>query len=213
MISREKLFEAIGKVKGAPKRKFSQSIDLTVNLKDLDLSKPENRINEEVLLPHGVGEPLKVAVFGAGELARLAREAGADLVIGREELGALQVERKRAKKIAEEYHTFLAQADFMPLIGKQLGPVLGPREKMPKPISPTADPRPLIERYRRTVFLRARDQPVLHVLVGKEEMPDEQLADNIEAVLGVLERKLERGLRHVDSIVLKKTMGEPVRVG
>lgn len=213
MIPREKLLEAIGKVKAAQKRKFSQSIDLTISLKDLDLSKPENRISEEVSLPHGVGEPPKIGVFAEGELARKAREAGADLVLGREELGALQVERKRAKKLADKCHAFLAQADLMPLIGKQLGPVLGPRGRMPKPVPPTADPRPLIERYRRTAFLRAREQPVLHVRVGREDMSDEQIADNVQAVLGVLERKLERGLHHVGSIVLKTTMGKPVRVG
>ena len=213
MIPREKLLEAVKKAKETPKRRFSQSIDLTINLKDLDMSKPENRISEEVLLPHGVGEPLKVVVFAEGELAKRSRDAGADLVIGREELEALRVERKRAKRVAEEYHALLAQADLMPLIGKLLGPVLGPRGKMPKPVPPTADPRPLIERYRKTVFLRARDQPVLHLRVGVDEMLDEQLADNIQAVLEVLERRLERGLYHVDSIVLKTTMGKPVRMG
>jgi large subunit ribosomal protein L1 len=134
------------------------------------------------------------------------------LVLGREDIEALGKNRKRAKRIVEEHHFFIAQADFMPLIGKSLGPVLGPRGKMPKPVPPTANLKPLVERCRRTVRVRAREQPTIHVPIGVENMADEQLAENISAVLDAVEGKLEKGKRQIKSVQIKTTMGKPVKI-
>jgi len=212
-ISRENVLKALKQMREVgEKRKFTQSVDLMIGLKDIDLKKTESRIAEEVVLPHGVGKPRKVAMFAEGELARRARDAGVDLLLGREDIDGLQKDRKRAKQVADGYDSFIAQADLMPSIGKQLGPVLGPRAKIPKPVPPTADPRPIIERYRKTVRIRTREQPTLHVPVGVEGMTDEQLAENIQAVLDVIERKLERGFHQVGSLHVKTTMGKSVRI-
>jgi len=212
-ISRENVLKALKQMREvSEKRKFAQSVDLMIGLKDVDLKKTESRIAEEVVLPHGVGKPRKVAMFAEGELARRARDAGVDLLLGREDIDGLQKDRKRAKQVADGYDSFIAQADLMPSIGKQLGPVLGPRAKIPKPVPPTADPRPIIERYRKTVRIRTREQPTLHVPVGVEGMTDEQLAENIQAVLDVIERKLERGFHQVGSLHVKTTMGKSVRI-
>jgi len=212
-ISRENVLKALKQMREvSEKRKFAQSVDLMIGLKDIDLKKTESRIAEEVVLPHGVGKPRKVAMFAEGELARRARDAGVDLLLGREDIDGLQKDRKRAKQVADGYDSFIAQADLMPSIGKQLGPVLGPRAKIPKPVPPTADPRLIIERYRKTVRIRTREQPTLHVPVGVEGMTDEQLAENIQAVLDVIERKLERGFHQVGSLHVKTTMGKSVRI-
>lgn len=212
-ITREKVLEAVKKARGAAgKRNFVQSIDLALSFKNLDLSKPENRITAEVPLPHGTGKPQKVVMFAEGELARKASEAAADLVIGRKEIEALAGDRKKAKEVVEAHDSFLAQADMMPFIGKQLGPVLGPRGKMPKPIPPSANPRPLIERFRGIVRINVRSQPVVHLLVGREDMPEEQLADNVEAILRMVESRLPRGFQQLRAAYLKATMGKPVKV-
>jgi len=212
-ISRGNVLKALKQMREvSEKRKFAQSVDLMIGLKDIDLKKTESRIAEEVVLPHGVGKPRKVAMFAEGELARRARDAGVDLLLGREDIDGLQKDRKRAKQVADGYDSFIAQADLMPSIGKQLGPVLGPRAKIPKPVPPTADPRLIIERYRKTVRIRTREQPTLHVPVGVEGMTDEQLAENIQAVLDVIERKLERGFHQVGSLHVKTTMGKSVRI-
>ncbi len=212
-ISRENVLKALKQMREVDeKRKFTQSVDLMIGLKDIDLKKTESRIAEEVVLPHGVGKPRKVVMFAGGELARRARDAGVDLLLGHEDIDGLQKDRKRAKQVANEYDSFIAQADLMPSIGKQLGSVLGPRAKIPKPVPPTADPRPIIERCQRTVRIRTREQPTLHVPVGVESMTDEQLAENIQAVLDVIERKLERGLHQVGSLHVKTTMGKSVRI-
>ena len=213
-ISRENLLEAFKRMReNSKKRNFVQSVELMIGLKDIDLKKPENRISEDVILPHGTGKKRKVAIFAEGELARRARDAGVDLLLERKDIGELQKDRRRAKQVADEYHSFIAQADFMPLIGKQLGPVLGPRGKIPKPVPPTADPRPIVERCRKTVRIRVREQPTLHVPIGTENMTDEQLAENALAVLDALERKLEKGTHQIGSVHIKTTMGKAVEIG
>jgi len=212
-VSRENVLKALKQMREVgEKRKFAQSVDLMISLKDVDLKKTESRISEEVVLPHGVGKPRKVAMFAEGELARKARDAGVDLILGRGDIDGLQKDRKRAKQVADGYDSFIAQADMMPSIGKQLGPVLGPRAKVPKPVTPTADPKPIIERSRKIVRIRTREQPTLHVLVGAESMTDEQLAENIRAVLDVIEHKLERGFHQVGSLHIKTTMGKSVKI-
>ena len=208
----ESVLKAIKQLREAgPKRKFEQSVDLSITLEGIDPKKPEGRIVEEVALPHPA-EPRKVAVFAEGELARKAREAGADLVMGRGDIEALLKERKRAKKLAAEHDFSIAQADLMVLIGKALGPVLGPKGKMPKPVPPTADPKPLIERLRKTVRVITKDQPVLHAKIGVESMSDEQLAANAGAVLDAVRHKLEEGPGKIGAAYLKTTMGKPVRL-
>lgn len=211
-VSSENLLKAIKAMReNSPQRKFAQGVDLSINLRDIDPKKPEGRIDLDITLPHEVGKPHKVCIFGEGELARRARDAGADLVLGRADIESLKRERKRAKKLAEEFHFFLAQADLMVSIGKALGPVLGPRGKMPKPIQPTTDPKPLVGNLKKTLKVRTKDQPTLHAHIGVENMGDEELAVNARAVLDAIEHRLE-GLSKVRSIQLKTTMGKPVRV-
>ncbi len=212
MVSAEKLVEAVRAAREASKkRNFVQSFDLAVNLRDIDMSKPENRLNEEVVLPGGRGKPVRVGVIAGDELAMAAKEH-ADLLITKEELQELAKDRKKAKKVAESADFFIAQADLMPLVGRVLGPILGPRGKMPKPVPPNAPLQNIIARLRNTVRLRTKDKPVLHVAVGTEEMKDEDVAKNIEAVLTHLERKLDAGMGGIKSIYLKTTMGQSVKV-
>ena len=211
MFKTDDVLKAIKEAKEKQKKRgFTQSIDLAINL-GIDASKPENRLNEEVILPAGRGREIKVAVVAEGELALQAKKV-ADRVITREELSELAKDKKEAKKLAKEYEFFIAQADMMPLVGKTLGTVLGPRGKMPKPVPANADIAPLVERLRRTVRIRTKDKPVLHVGVGTEDMDEAKVAQNVEAVMRLLERKLEKGYDDIKSVYLKTTMGPSVKV-
>ena len=193
------------------KRKFKQSVDLVINLKDVDMSKPANRIDEEIQLPKGRGKKAKIGVFATGEMALKAKEV-ADTVIKPEDLEEITKDAKEAKKIAEEHDFFLAESPLMPTIGKSLGRILAPRGKMPKPLPPDADIAPQVEKLRDTVRIRSRDKVTFHCMVGNEEMGAEELADNIDAVLKAVEGKLERGKMSIKSAYVKTTMGSPVRV-
>ena len=210
---KQEILEAVKKAKDESKpRNFTQSVDVVINIKDLDVKKPENRIDEEVFLPKGRGKEVKIAFIADGELAVQAKNAGADLVITKSELEDMGKNRKDAKKIANQYNFFVAQADLMPLVGRFLGPVLGPRKKMPKPVPANAKPDPILERLKSTVKIRIKDQPVIQAMVGSHEMEDEMIAENIEAVLGILDRNLEKGRNQIKSMYVKTSMGPVVRV-
>lgn len=193
------------------KRSFVQSIDLIVNLKDIDPKKPESRIQELIDLPHA-GEENRICVFASGEMALKARRAGADLVMERSDLETLMGDKKRQRALARAYDFFIAEAPLMPLVGRVLGTTLGPRGRMPTPVPPTASVKEHIERHRKMVLIRLRGQPVLQCSVGTEDMPDEQIAENLQAIISRIERRLKRGIKNIRSIWLKTTMGPPVRV-
>jgi large subunit ribosomal protein L1 len=213
VLSKETILRGIKQMREqSKKRGFEQSVDLSVTIGGLDPKKPESRISVEVALPHGVGEPKRILVFGEGELARLARNAGADLVMNRAEVEALQGNRKRIKKLADAHDFTMAQTDYMVLIGKVFGPVFGPRGMMPKPLPPTANPAPLLERLRKTVRLTARSQLGLHTKIGRESMTDDQLAENAVAVLEGVDRKVTGIGGEVKAVYLKTTMGKPIKL-
>ena len=205
--------EAVKKVLEESKpRNFTQSIDVVITIKDLDVNKPENRLDEEVLLPNGRGKDVKVAFIADGELAYQAEQAGADLVINQEKLEELGKNRAEAKKLANSVDFFVAQADLMPTVGRFLGPVLGPRKKMPKPVPASADPNVILGRLKSTVKIRVKDQPIIQTIVGSEEMTPEQVSENVDAIMDVLNRNLEQGSKQIKAMYLKTTMGPAIRV-
>lgn len=194
------------------KRKFAQSIDLVVKLREVDLKKPENRINETIALPNATERTQKICVIATGDLATKAKAAGADMLIGRQEIDALGKDKKGARKLAQDYDFFIAEAPLMPLVGRSLGTFLGPRGKMPTPVPPNAAIDQVIAGHRKMVRIRMREQPVLQCRVGTETMPDEKLVENIQAVVSRVEQKLERGFKNIAEILIKATMSKPVKI-
>ena len=209
----QEIIDAVKEAKEQAKpRNFTQSIDVIINLKDLDFRKPENRFSEEVALPNGRGKEIKIGVIADGELALAAKNAGVDVVISKEDLQEFGKDIKAAKKVVNSVDSFIAQADMMPLVGRFLGRILGPRNKMPKPVPASARIEPLLERTQATIKVGVKQQPSIQILVGTQDMDDEKLAENIEAVLAVLDRNLEKGRNQIKSMYIKATMGSVVRV-
>jgi large subunit ribosomal protein L1 len=207
------LIESVKQAKSkAEKRKFAQSIELIINLREIDMKKPESKIQESIELPHPVGKQNKVCVIASGELALKAKRAGADLVVERAELEALGSDKKKQKTLVNEYEYFISEAPLMPTVGRVLGAVLGPKGRMPTPVPPNVDIASAIEKQRKIVQIRLRSQPILQCRIGTEEMTDEQIAENIETVIRRLEGKLKRGLRNIRSIVIKTAMGPPIKL-
>lgn len=212
-LNTKNLLAAVKEVKSkATERKFSQSIDLAINLQNIDMKKPEGKIQERVELPNSVGKELKICVIATGEMALKAKRAGASLVIERAALEALVGDKKKQKDIAKNYDIFIAEAPMMPLVGKTLGASLGPRGKMPTPVPPNANIEDQIERHRKIVFVRTRGQPVLQCRVGNEDMADKEIAENVQAVVRRIEGKLKRGIKNFKSVYLKTSMGSAVKV-
>jgi large subunit ribosomal protein L1 len=199
-------------IESAPKRKFTESVDLIVNLKNVDLSQPKNRITESIILPNGRGKATKIGVFARGDLAIKSQSGGADLIISPEDLDKMSGDKKLIRTTTKDIDFFVAEAPMMPSIGKSFGPILGPKGKMPDPIPSSADPTAIIRRLKNTVKVRTKDKPTFHALVGNLSMSAEDIAANIEALLNTVESKLANGSQNIASVYVKTTMGPAVRL-
>ncbi len=198
-------------LESAKKRNFTETVELAINLKDVDLSIPKNRIADDIILPHGRGRAIRICVIGGGELVQKAKSV-ADVVMTADELQTIADDKKQAKKLANSIDYFIAEAPMMAVVGKRLGTVLGPRGKMPKPIPPGADPTGMINGLRNTVSVRTKDRITFHTPVGTANMSVEDLADNIDAILKRVELKLEKGRMNIASSYVKTTMGPSERL-
>ncbi|TFG10414.1 50S ribosomal protein L1 [Candidatus Thorarchaeota archaeon] len=214
-FNQDSIKEAVSEAREKGKERginFEQSFDLAVNFrsKEMDVSKPENRFNQELVLPNRLYPPSKVCAFGDGEFADNAKEAGVDNVVSKDEIPTIGEEKKERKILAKSYDFFIAATDSMPLVGRYLGQVLGSRGKMPRPFPPQADLGGVVEQYQRTVRIKMRNTPTFHVKVGHETMDDAEIAENIEAILSFVDSKGHT--EKVGSVVVKTTMGPPIEV-
>jgi len=212
-LETKNVLESIKEAKDkSKKRKFAQSIELIINLRDIDPKKSEEKIQEIIELPHPAGKENRICVIASGEMALKAKRAKTDLVIERGELEAMMGDKEKQKGLAESYEFFIAEAPLMPLVGKILGAILGPKGKMPTPVPPTADIAEHVKRHRKMIFLRTRGQPILQCRVGVETMSDDQIAENVQAVIKRVEAKLKKGVKNIRSVSLKATMGPSIKV-
>lgn len=212
-LDEKNLLQTIKDVKEkSKKRTFVQSIELIISLRDIDPKKPEGKIQELIELPNSTGKENKVCVIASGEMALKAKKANADLVLKKTELQALAGDKKRQKELATTYDFFIAEAPLMPLVGRVLGATLGPKGKMPTPVPPTANIAEHMKKHQKMVFIRVRGQPVLQCRVGTENMADNKIAENSQAVIGRVEGKLKRGIKNIRSIHLKTSMGSPIKM-
>jgi large subunit ribosomal protein L1 len=212
LMDRKKIIEAVKEaLEKAPERKFLESVELAVNLRDLDLSNPKNRLTEEIILPKGRGKIVTVGVFASPEMAVKAKDV-ADRVIMSEDISKMTDEKAETKKMVEGTDFFVAEAPLMAMVGKNLGVILGPRGKMPRPVPPGSDPGPVIETLRKTVKIRTRDRRTFHVAAGTRQMTPEDISDNIMAILNRIQSKLERGLMNIHSVYVKTSMGPAIKL-
>ncbi len=201
MNSKEAIQEAI---EDSPKRSFTQTVEIAINFKDIDLSDQENKIKLDVILPNGLGKEKKICAIGTDEL-----KAKVDVpkFISEDELE--DMEQDEAKKLAKEYDAFISEPSLMALVGKKMGQALGPRGKMPQPVPPAADAEPILNKLKRRVQVRTKgdDMPVVHAPVGTEEMTADDLTENTEAVVSSVKEDLPHKEKNIKSVYVKTTMG------
>lgn len=206
----ESIKEAVERALSTGKpRGFRQSVELIVSLRDVDLKSPEGRLREIVYLPHGLGKDPTICVVADGDMALKARELGVR-VYTREDLSGLAGDKKAAKRVGQTCDWVLVKADLMGLAGRILGPALGPRGKAPVPIPPNANIADVVNRFRRAVWVRLRNQPQVMCKVGSEDMDPREIAENIATVLGALEAKI--GGHKISKVYIKRTMSPPVQL-
>ncbi len=188
-------------------RNFDESIDMIINFRDLDLSDPNNRVNEDLKLPNKADEDTKVAVIGDS-----LNDEAADRKVSEDELEEMFDNPNEAKQLAEEFSFLIAEAPLMPKIGQHLGQVFGPRNMMPDPTPPGSDPTETIEDLRNTIRITVKDQPLLQVKVGMENHDINAVSRNASSVLNFVEEHLPKGDNNIKNVMIKTTMGPTVEV-
>lgn len=190
-------------------RKFSQSMEMIVNFRGIDFTKAENRLNLDILLPKGKGKEQKVVVFGDGQVALEAKNAGANEVIDNAGVTKMAADKKKVKELAKQSE-FIAQPNMMVNIGKALGQVLGAKGKLPRPI--VGSVKDSIEQAKRRVRMASKGKylPVSQCIIGSETMAAEDMAENFESVYEKVKAKVTEP--NIKSIFVKLSMGKPVKV-
>ncbi len=204
--------KALAEIKAQPKRKFTQSYDLIINLKNLELK--SNPVDLFVTLPFPKGKSVKIAAFVDQELVDQATKF-CDLVIKESEF--TKYDKKAAKKLGEQYNYFIAQASLMPKIAANFGKVLGVKGKMPNPklgcvIPPNANVEALVKKLKHTVRLQAKKGLNLQCLVGKEDQAEDQVIENILTAYNAVIKHLPNEIQNIKNVALKLSMSNPVKI-
>jgi len=195
------------------KRNFSQSIDLIITLRDIDMNK-QGKIEEFVRLPSGKTKKAKICALVGNESEAGAKAA--DKVILSSNFEKWKKPRE-IKKLAREFDYFIAQADMMPQIAQVFGRYFGPIDRMPSPragaiVPPKANLEPIVTKLRDTVRLVANKAPVFQCSIGYEDQKDGELAANILKVVDSIEHVLPNGRHNLGKVYVKSTMSKKVNL-
>lgn len=208
--------QALGRCRQeSKKRKFRQSVELYVNFTGVDFSKSQNRIDVSVSLPFSTGKgETKVLVFAKDKQFISELKGKATRIIAENEIET--IDKKQAAKLADEFDLILAEGPVMLTVGKFLGQQLAPKGKLPKPIQANL---PSFETALKNVKgsirvsnKKGKFMPMVHALIGHEEMNDKDLAQNAFAIYNSLVNVLPAKQQNIKSMVLKMSMGKPQRV-
>ena len=212
MVNESQLVDVIKQAKESDKdRKFKQSVEMIMVLKDVDVKKGF-AISETVQLPKKTTIPASVCIMASGDMGTKAKKVKADMVMNEDELIALSADKKKSKKLINKYDFFLADTKLMPIVGKKLGQLLGPRGKMPTPVPFNAPIESFLERFRSSIKIRAKGSLSMSCRIGEESMDDADLAANANAVATTIEKTLPNGSKNVKKIMFKTTMGKAIKV-
>ena len=187
-------------------RKFKQSLELIMVFKDIDVKKGFS-INETIQLPK-TNSPAAICVMASGDMGLKAKNAKADKVIDNDELTRLAANKRESRKLINSFDFFLADTKLMPVVGKVLGQLLGPRGKMPTPVPFNAPIDAFLERFRSSIRVRVKNSMSMSCKIGDESMEDADLAINAHAILSGIEKKLPNGDKNIRKVLIKTTMGK-----
>lgn len=211
------LKQAIAGIKSAEsKRKFKQTVDIIINLRGLDLKNPSHQVEFFLQLPKFKGKHAKICGLVGAELYEQAQEK-LDGAVRQSDFEEYQKDKKKAKKLAEDFDFFVAQANIMPKVAAAFGRVLGPKGKMPNPkagcvVPPNANLEQIHAKLQQTVKISAKKSPLVQTMVGKEDASEEDIMENIRHIYTNLVHHLPQGENNIKSMFIKLTMGKPIKV-
>ena len=200
----------------APKRKFTQTIELMINFTGLDMKKPANQVNVKVVLPVPTGKGSgKVAVFAKTDELMDSVKGKVDKVIDDKEIEALSKDRAKVTELLG-YDALFAEGPCMLTVAKFLGQQLAPKGKMPKPIISAGLFEEALAKARTQITVsnkKGKFMPVVHSVIGKEGMKDEDMAENMVAVYEAVMNTLPQKKQNIKNYYVKMTMSPPVKIG
>jgi|SRR3989344_4754615 len=205
-------------IENSKKRNFSQSVDLIINLKSIDLKKPDENINTFLTLPHPRGKESKIAAIVGKELITKAK-AVTDTIISQDEFPYYQEHQKILKKRAKNIDFFIAQANLMPDIAKYFGKILGPIGKMPNPkagavVPPTIpELKSIVGKLKNTIKIQTKNEPVIKCSVGIETMEKDAMVENIKTVYNTVLHSVKDESHNIKNTIIKLSMGRPFIIG
>lgn len=199
--------EAVKLVKELATAKFDETIDLAVKL-GIDPKRSDQTVRGTVVLPHGTGKVPKILAFAKGDKAEEARKAGADIV-GAEDL------IEEIKKGFSDFDVIVATPDMMPLIGRNLGRILGPRMPSPKAGTVGQDIGRIIEELKKgKIQFKVDRYGIIHVPIGKASFTEQQLLENLYTVIRAILRAKPPAAKgqYLQSVTISPTMGPGVKI-
>lgn len=212
MINNDQLNTLIKKARETtPKRNFTQSAELTLVIKDIDVKKGFS-LNETIVLPNPTKKGSSLCVLGSGDMGLRAKRAGVETVMEPDAIGRLGTNKRDARKIVRQHDFFLADASLMSSVGRSLGQFLGPKGKMPTPLPYGAPIESIASRLRSSTRIRSKNQLNMSTKIGDETQTDDQLVENANAVISAVEKKLPQGDKNLRNTIIKFTMGKPVKL-
>ena len=196
--------EALGELNSNASKKFTESLDVSINL-GIDASKSDQNVRGASNLPQGYGKSFKVAVFADGDEATQAKEAGADKV-GMEDL----VEEIKAGNM--DFDVVIATPETMRVVSP-LGQILGPKGLMPNPKSETVTkdiPNTVKNAKSGQIRYKSDKQGIIHARIGQIGYTEEQLKDNLEAFLTDVKKAKPPSAKgvYISKVTLSSTMGK-----
>ncbi len=208
---------AVKKIKeDSKKRNFTQSVEMMINFTGLDMKKPQNQVNIKVALPHSTGKGSgKILVFAKTDAVINQLKSKVDLIIKENEIEAIS---KNKQKIAEliNFDALFAEGPVMLTVAKFLGQLLAPKGKMPKPFVNINSFEEVLAQARTQITVsnkKGKFMPVVHTVVGKEDMKDEQIVENMLAIYDTVMPSLPQKKQNIKNIYIKLSMGSPVKIG
>ncbi len=202
-------------------RKFDESIDLIINIKDVNLNDPKNRIDKEIILANEVisKEKPNICVIASDEILLEAKKIGLDTIDSDGLVTLNNEEKKVKKKFAKKYDFFVVEDKMMRDVARYLARFLGPLGKMPKPfptgygiISTTDDLRVAFDRYKKVIRVQMKKQPIIFIKIGRKSMEFDKLFENMKTVVNFIGDQMPHKFNNFKSMFLKSTMGKPVKI-
>jgi len=218
MIDQKNITQALKELRNnstTTKRKFDESVEVIINLKNINIKNPEEKLDYFFQLKHPI-KKVKVCALIGPEMIDDAKK-NCDTVIVSNEFDSYKQDVKKIKKLAKEHDFFIAQANIMPQIAAVFGKVLGTRGKMPNPkagciVPPKANLEQLVSKLNMTIRAQTKNDATIRAMVGKVSMSDTILADNIYSLIDQTLHHIPNELNNLKSIMIKTTMGKAIKV-